>query len=459
LGFISVFSDPVPYDCLNSNKKLNIGKLLALKNKSLVKMDSENSYFLHDIIRNLLLNNMNAQDMKKNHMFAAGWFTNQDDARSSLSAMFHFLEAGEYSEASKLAIDSSSILFESGIVTDYLSMLNRFDEKSLDVKNWAEILFLKGKANDMCGDWMYALLNINFCKDIASFIDEKELQIRALYEGGRILEEQNELEKAEEYYESCLEISKSMNYPQGIAFGYRGIGRIHWMREEYKEALKSFERCIEVSDDLAQQDFIASIYIDMGNVYDEMSETEKAIEAYNESIIILDNAGNTYELIRAYYNMAIAHRNSNNFEKAIEYYDKQMDLVDSYGDLKLKGYGYAGIGLCYANTDEMDIARECMAKAEEIARTTDNENILYIVNRTKGLIHSHDKEWNKAIEHYNLSLDYLRKNKISYQIPDVHQKLGLLYENAGRVEEADENFELARRHYKKLGISKGKNKK
>jgi tetratricopeptide (TPR) repeat protein len=318
---------------------------------------------------------------------------------------------------------------------------------------------IKGKASKVCGEWKKALLFLAQSEDLAFIIEDKKLQVRAITESGHILEEQNELEKAMNFFKKGLSISKEINYNSGIGDSYRGIGRGHWRKSEHEEAIMNLRKSLEISERLGDSELMASINIDLGNIYDERYEIKEAIECYNNSLDILKKVKNTYETARVYGNLAITYEHLEDFDKAIEYNTKQLALAQNLHDMKLLGYGYAEMGYCFAKIKEFEKARQYTEKAERIASKLDNDNIMNLLNRTYGLISKYEGRWGDGEDYFNRNLKYLKNLGASYQLPDSHFELGLLYKELGDLKRAKKHLDTAVNLYADLGLEKNEHVK
>ncbi len=456
LGLISVYRFPAPMDSLALNDDFDFENLYVLTDKSIVKKDAHDRYFLHDLINNFFYSRLPPAKRRKHHLTAAQWYEDRDKSIDLIEAIYHYLEGRRDKKACQLAIQSSAFILDEGYAAELLAILERFDEKNVETELWPEILILKGKACYIGGEWKQALLYFTQSSDMASVIGDHELKVKAICESGHILEEQNQFDKALDYFKMGLDISNNADYSLGMGEAYRGIGRVHWRKSEHKEAIQSYEKCLEISERIDNFELLASTFIDLGNVYDEMYETEKAIECYNRSIDILKITKNTYETARAYGNLAITYRHMDDFEKAIEYLEKQLGIAESLRNLKVKGYGYAGISYCYAKINDLVKAKDYARKAENIVSKIDNENIMYEVNKTYALIYKHEKKWGEAVRCFKKSIEQLEKFDALYQLSDLNFELGLLYEEMGDADNAKKHFEIATNLYKELGHGKTK---
>jgi tetratricopeptide (TPR) repeat protein/DNA-binding MarR family transcriptional regulator len=293
LGLLSIYHFPVPEESLAMNDDFDFERLYVLTQKSIVKKDAYDRYFVHDIIKQFFYTRLSHSKRRKHHLLAARWYGNRDEPIDLIEAIYHFQEAGKHKKASQFAIDSSTSILDGGYASEFLPILERFDEKNLETRVWAEILIVKGKACNTVGEWKKALLYFTQSDDIATIIGDKKLEVKAICESGHIFEEQNQFDEAMKCFKKCLDISKGVDHLSGIGEGYRGIGRVYWRRSEHEKAIVNYKKCLEISERLGDLELMASTYIDMGNVYDERYETEMAIDYYNKSLDILKKVKNT----------------------------------------------------------------------------------------------------------------------------------------------------------------------
>jgi tetratricopeptide (TPR) repeat protein/DNA-binding PadR family transcriptional regulator len=456
LGILSIYRYPVSEDLLLRNDDFNFEKLYSLTEKSFVKKDSYDRYFVHDIIKQFFYSRLPPIKQKSYHLIAALGYEERDEPKDIIEAINQYQEAGKNKKASQLTIDSSIAVLEGGYATEFLNALERFDEKKVDTKNWAKILIVKGKACSMVGEWEKALLNFTQSSDISTILGDNELKVQAFWESGHILEEQNQLDKANDFFKMGLKISELNEYLKGIGECLRGIGRIHWRKSQYKKAITSYKKCLKISEKANDLELLASTYIDLGNVYDEKNNVKKAIECYNSSLTILNKIRNFSETARAYGNLAIMHRHMEEFDKSIEYGTKQLELTENLQNLKLMGYGYADIGYCYAKINDLANAKDHAKKAENIASKIDNENIMYQVNKTNALISKKNKKWDKAVKLLEKNIVFVEKLNYLYGLSDTHYELGLTYEEMGDEKNANKHFNIALKLNNKLDLKQTK---
>ncbi|UCE38430.1 MAG: tetratricopeptide repeat protein [Thermoplasmata archaeon] len=454
LGIMSIYRFPATKDCLVANDDFDFEKLYNLTEKSLVKTDAHHRYFIHDIMKQFFYSRLSSSKQRNYHLIAAQCYVKKDEPANIIEAIFHYQEAGKYKKASQVAIKSTTSVLEGGYAAEFLAALERFNEKKVETKNWAEILMVKGKACSMVGECQKALLYFTQSADISTIVRDDKLKVKAICESGHILEERNELKRAMECFKEGLKLSEKAGYFQGMGDSFRGIGRLHWRNSEHNKAILSYKKCIEISEKVNEQKLLASTYIDLGNVHDERNETEKAIKCYNKSLDILEKIKDPSETARAYGNLAIMYRRIHEFDKALEYGTKFLNLAKNLQDLKLMGYGYAGISYCYTKINEWQNARDYVKKAEDIASKIDNENIMYQVNKTYAQICKHEQNWEGAVTYLKKSIEVDEKLKSLYTLSNSHNELSLLFEEMGDHNNAKKHLEIATNLNKKLSLGK-----
>jgi tetratricopeptide (TPR) repeat protein/DNA-binding MarR family transcriptional regulator len=456
LGLLSIYNFPIPEDTMGLIDDFDFETLYLLTQKSIVKKDAQNRYFVHDIIKQFFHTRLSPSKKRKQHLLATQWYGDRDEPIERIEAIYHYYEAGEHVKAVQYAIENASMIIDGGYAGEFLGILERLDERNVEPDLWSELLIVKGKACYMGGEWKKALLFFNRSSDMASVIGNHEIRVKATCETGHILEEQNQLDRAMASFKKALELSKKADYPLEMGQAYRGIGRVHWRKSEHKEAIQNYKKCLEISEMVNDLELLASTHIDLGNVYDEMHEREKAIECYNKSIDILKETKNASERARAYGNLAIMYVHLGEFEKAIEYGNQHLELAKKLHDLKIMGYGYAGLSHCYAKINDLENARIYVKKAEDIASKIDNENIMYQVNKTYAQINKHEHNWEKAVNYLKKNIEAVEVLDSFYTLSDSHYELGLLFEEMGDEENAKMHFEIATNLYKELGHGKVK---
>jgi tetratricopeptide (TPR) repeat protein len=451
---LSIYRYPVSEDFLRTFDDFDFESLYNLTRKSLVKRDAQDRYFIHDILKTFFYSQLNRSTRNKYHLLAANSYKKNKEATSILESIYHFQEANQHDIASNIAIDYGNKILDSGFSLEYIALLDRLDKGELRADAYGEILILMGNAHTVLGEWKKALKFFNEGIDFAKINNIEKVRIRALCESGHILEEQNELKKAKEFFQMGLNLSLGIEYTQGLSESYRGIGRIFWRNSKFKMAIDNYNKCVELCNKSGDLQILASAYIDLGNSFDEMYDIKKAVEYYKKSINILTKQDNPHELGRAYMNLAATQKHNKEFEKAIKNYKKHDELVKPIKAIKDLGYNYSGISFCYAKINDINMAKRFLKKAENIALKIENENIMYEVYHTYAQISRINNEHKEAVNYLNKSLAIVKKLDAQYYMAYTYFEIGLIFEEMGDKDSAKKHFNNATRLYRKLGLDK-----
>ncbi len=454
LSCLSVYRYPVKDVFLSSCDDLDYDTLYNLNRKSIVKKDSYDRYFIHDILKNFFYSRLSKRERNELHHLIAQWYVNDKEAANLIEAIYHYQEADQVNEAVKVSMEYSNLIIERGMAPDFLVLLNRFEGKDLETDTFAEILYIKGKSSYMIGEWKKGLQYFSECSDLGAIINNNKLAIKAICESGYILEEYNVMDKSIMTFEKGLSISKKEKYPYGVANSHRGIGRGYWRTSQLDKAISNYRKSLDISLKEGFDNLTGSTYIDLGNAYDEKCEMSKAIECYDRSIAFLKNANNITETARAYGNLGVTYRHFENYEKAIELHKMQLDLLKGSHHMTFVGYAYAWIGFCYSKINDFKNAKKYAKKAQEIAKKIENKNILFDVFKTYAYILAKDNKWDEAMQYYQKSIDDAKVTNAYFPIAETYFEIGQLYKEGGFEKEGKRNFELALNFYKKLGLDK-----
>jgi len=228
-------------------------------------------------------------------------------------------------------------------------------------------------------------------------------KINILNNVGRLYGSGN-IEKASFYNNKAISISKELDYPRGIAYGYLFLSASIKASGNYQEAIKNLKKGVR---DLDKYDFPkGSIELNTwiaGN-FTEMRQYDSAKVYLNNSISRAKKIDYYQGLITTYIEYGGIYQSQDNYKKALEYFIK----VDS---------------ICTTKTIKND--PDCAIAVSNI-----------------GLIKGLFKEFDEAEKYYKLALDYFERLK-------TQKKAAINTINSlGTIELERNNFDKAEKYYK-----------
>ncbi len=178
-----------------------------------------------------------------------------------------------------------------------------------------------------------------------------------------------ELDRALEYFNKSLEISKELGWREGLALAYGGIGVVYEMKDDLDKALEYQNKSLEISKDLGSKEGTAIQYGNIGIVYKIKGDLDKALEYYNKSLKISKVLGSKEGIANQYGNIGIVYRIKGDLDKALEYYNKSLKISKELGSKEGIANQYGNIGIVYKIKGDLDKALEYYNESLEIFKS------------------------------------------------------------------------------------------
>lgn len=268
---------------------------------------------------------------------------------------------------------------------------------------------------------------------------------------GEIQSLRNDWETTINNLENGLEISRRIEYLQGMAYAYRDLGYVYWRTSQFDKALGYFNKTMEYGKKINDPLMIAYANLRLGTVYSEIGNQKLAIEFLHKSIEISEKFDGFFTLGTAHNNLGDVYRLNEDFDKAIEHYEKQVDIAKMIGYIRGIGYGLINKGECYAKKLKLKEAKSCCDKALEIFTKLGEKFMIASAYYKYGIIHRFEKDWDKSADYFGKSLKILQELKMPYDVGEVYYEFALMYEDKGYIEEAVLALEKAQKIFEKIG--------
>jgi tetratricopeptide (TPR) repeat protein len=433
---LSTYRIPVPYDAFFIDERVSPNSINNLAQKLIIKEQPDGIYDSHEFIKDFFYNRMNPHARRKYHKFCAEFYLENKQLAGYLEALYHLIKSTNYQKAIEIAIKKSQTIRDLGLSEQFIIELEELSDDDIILPQLPDILMLKAKLYFITGTWDKALQCFHRVIEVATELEKDEVKAKAFCEIGYIREEQNSIDDALENFQRGLEISTRINNKKISAEAKRGIGRCHWRKSDYKNAEKYYNDCLKELKNIDDYRLIGAIHIDIGNIFFETNRNDKAVMHYETALNYLEKTDNKLEIARAYNNLGTVYTYIKKYETAIDYYKKQLDIAEITGDIRLLGYGLSNIGYCYAKLNRISDAEKYTKNAKKIFDKTKNENILFKIYKTNGLIYQYHGNWKKAIDNFQRSIKILNKLNVTFSLPDTLFELSSLYEKKGELAKA-----------------------
>jgi len=264
-----------------------------------------------------------------------------------------------------------------------------------------------------------------------------------------------QVEKAIEYHESALAISRGIEDRRGEEANLGGLGNAYSVLGQVEKAIKYYEDALVILKGIGDGCSGWKWLGNLGNAYSDLGQVAKAIEHYGDSLVIArkieDRRGEGANL----GNLGNAYRALGQVEKAIEYYEDVLVISKETGDRRVEGNTIGSLGLAYRDLGQVEKAIEHYGDSLVIARKIEDRRGEGANLSNLGNAYSDLGQVEKAIKYYEDALVILKEIGDGRSEGALLGNLGNTYRDLGQVKKAIEYHESALVIARRLGNRRG----
>lgn len=254
-------------------------------------------------------------------------------------------------------------------------------------------------------------------------------------------------DRAIKFANRALQISREINYEEGIAGAHGDLGYSYSVKGEFQKALRHFNEGIPLSQNIRDSLAWVSMLVDKGGVFKLKSEYDKALEIYFESLALCKEMGLERGVAVTLTNIGLCYFELNETEDALEFYQQALEINERLNNKASLAVIYNNIGLLQGDKKNYDQAFEYHQKALELRKEL--EYPLEIANSLNNMGRLYMQQGQNEI-----AIDFLNR---ALQIVDGQDQdlASIIQENLTKLYIADEQFDQALVHAKEtLALSK-----
>ena len=145
---------------------------------------------------------------------------------------------------------------------------------------------------------------------------------------GNVYQCLGDFQKAIEYHERHLKISKEEGDNAGEGGAYGNLGNAYQSLRDFQKAIEYHERDLKISKEVGDKTGEGGAYGNLGNAYQSLGDFQKAIEYHERHLKISKEVGDKAGEGRAYGNLGNVYDSLGDFQKAIEYFKNSVTAFD-----------------------------------------------------------------------------------------------------------------------------------
>lgn len=255
-----------------------------------------------------------------------------------------------------------------------------------------------------------SLLNLNQ-KNLKS----DSTKIKILTEVYRQYMRMKNVEKAEEYVDKTIQLSRGKNLKKFSAMAYYRRGLMYHGRSEYQKAEENYQKAVTEFASVGNLDMVAGTYLNMGALYSSIPDYIKSLEINQKAIAIYEKMGNEVDLASCYTNVSTIYQRLGNQSQALVYLNMALKIFTQDGE-NTRGAAvvYDLIGNNYFEASDHELAE---------MKVSPNQKVKL------------------ALNYYNKSLKVSEAIEDLGLIATVKRELGDLYASVGQKDVALKSYQ------------------
>ena len=288
-------------------------------------------------------------------------------------ALKEFTAVADKTEIANTLNSIGAIYYAQG---DYSAAAEAF-RKSGETLRTAENIARLADALYMQGDYSEAL---NYYKQTLSWVSPTEIgaTIAALHGAANAAYFQGNYDEALRYFERNVRVQSNQQDKTGLAMSLKGIGNVHRSRGDYAAALESYMKSLKISEEMKAPS--GATLGSIGLVKALQADYVRALEYYNSARKEFVATSNKIELARVLSLIGNAQYMQGNYEAALESYRQALSLREQMQDKSGQGDVRAGMGSTFLRqqkfSEALDNYHEALALFDSVGKKESTAEVL-----------------------------------------------------------------------------------
>ncbi len=216
----------------------------------------------------------------------------------------------------------------------------RLSETELDTFNITQALNNIGDDYQYMGFYNDAYDNYQKARKLAIALKDDLLIAVTSYNIGTVLKQMGQLEQAEGYIRSSMELSRQINDREGIAYSLKDLGEIYRIEGKFSNSLEALKESLVISDSLGLNYLTPEIYHKLAETYCAVDSLDQALNYYNGALEIYRRVSNNKGIGDSYLGIGRLMIDQNEDLKAESHLESALAIAlkEEYGKLARDSY-------------------------------------------------------------------------------------------------------------------------
>jgi tetratricopeptide (TPR) repeat protein len=175
-----------------------------------------------------------------------------------------------------------------------------------------------------------------------------------------------EYQKAIEFHQQSLAITREIGDRGGEASSYNNLGIVYNPLGEYQKALEFHQQSLAIKREIGDRGGEATSYNNLGNVYCSLGEYQKAIEFHQQSLAITREIGDRGGEAYSYMGLGIVYNSLGEYQKALEFYQQSLAIDREIGNRRVEAKSWFNLGVTYDELKRISEAKEAILQSRKL---------------------------------------------------------------------------------------------
>lgn len=246
--------------------------------------------------------------------------------------------------------------------------------------------------------------------------------------------ESSSLEKANEYYDKAIVLSKKSksNYWLGKNYGYKAL--IYQFTRDYDSAVYFLNKAIKIAESLNDEEQLSKQYCNLGKTYFENDKIPLSIEAYKKALALSKKINQSIVLSSSYRGIGVCYDKLGNYNYFLKYHRLALGIDLSKNFAHGIGMDYSNIANVYMDLKDFKKASEYYTKSIDqlVKLGITGEDLATIYNNQASIKYQIDK-FDEALLLFFKAKEQFKLSKDTGNIPFINKNIASCYLHLNKI--------------------------
>ena len=264
---------------------------------------------------------------------------------------------------------------------------------------------------------------------------------RALHNQGIIYSEQSNDEKAIEYFNKSIEVSKKAGNKNEMAISLQSIAQIDIRKGNNAKALNQLYECLKIFEDEGDEIGVADVHLSIGDIAFFQRDYNKALEHHKKSNELYVKNKYNVALSTINFKIGVDYNALKDYPRALDYLQQSIEFADR-SDYGVNSVTYLNIAQIYIYQNNFDKALTYAQKGLAISESMQNKIEISHSHIVLSKIFGLQKKYDLSISHAQDALKIAKEMDHPVEITMATKQLYELYRDTKQEVKANQYHQL-----------------